>query len=131
RDFGLHEQAEAGFAKNSVKLKTSRGTGELLLYEGPKKRLHHIALAAPGDEFEAVRAALKRAAVPEIDPPNGSPEGGIWFQDPDGNLINLRPEAKPAIPSEPLAAYNGPGNPARPPATRNVPDYDRALPRRL
>jgi catechol 2,3-dioxygenase-like lactoylglutathione lyase family enzyme len=128
QDFGLEETDSRG---NSIQFKTSRGSGELLLYEGPKKRLHHIALAAPGDEFEAVRAALKRANVPEIDPPKDAPQVGVWFRDPDGNLINVRQEAKPVIPPEPPRAYNVPGNPTRPPATRNVPDFDRAQPRRL
>ena len=128
QDFGLEETDSRG---NSIQFKTARGSGELLLYEGPKKRLHHIALAAPGDDFEAVRAALKRANVAEIDPPKDAPQVGIWFRDPDGNLVNVRQEAKPAIPPEPPRAYNVPGNPTRPPATRNVPDFDRAQPRRL
>jgi catechol 2,3-dioxygenase-like lactoylglutathione lyase family enzyme len=51
RDFGLKEADSRG---NSLKLQTSRGAGELILFEGPKKRLHHIALAAPGDDFEQV-----------------------------------------------------------------------------
>ena len=28
---------------------------QVLLYEGPKKRLHHLAFAAPGEEYAAVR----------------------------------------------------------------------------
>jgi hypothetical protein len=35
----------------------------VLLYGGPKKRLHHLAFGAPGDEFEATRESLRRAGV--------------------------------------------------------------------
>ena len=127
RDFGLKQTDSQ---RNSIQLKTSRGSGELLLYEGPKKRLHHIALAAPGDELDAVREALKRAHVPEIDPPKDAPEVGIWFEDPDGNLINVRREERKTIPAEPLPPLNGPGNPNRI-GVRGLPTYDRADPRRL
>jgi catechol 2,3-dioxygenase-like lactoylglutathione lyase family enzyme len=66
RDFGLQGSERHG---NSLQLETSRGAGGLQLFEGPRKRLHHVAFAAPGDHFEAVRAALKRDGIPEIDPP--------------------------------------------------------------
>src|SRR5688500_13623018 len=99
RDFGLREGTSLG---NSIQLKTSRGSGELVLFEGPKKRRQHIALAAPGDDFEAVRAALKEAGIPELDPPIDAPQLGIWFRDPDGNLINVRQQERKAIPAEPL-----------------------------
>jgi len=89
RDFGLKGGESRG---SSLHLETSRGAGELHLYEGPKKRLHHIALAAPGDDFEEVRAAIKLAGIPEIDPPKDAPQVGIWLHDPDGNLINIRKE---------------------------------------
>ena len=79
RDFGLKQSDNRG---NSLKLQTSRGAGELHLFEGPKKRLHHIAFAAPGDDFEAVREAIKKAGIPEIDPPKDAPQVGIWLHDP-------------------------------------------------
>jgi catechol 2,3-dioxygenase-like lactoylglutathione lyase family enzyme len=126
RDFGLKETDSRG---NSLKLQTSRGSGELLLFEGPKKRLHHIAFAAPGDDFEAVRAALKQAGIPELDPPKDAPQVGIWIHDSDGNLINIRQEERKTIPTEPLLNYNGPGNASRIGA-RGLPTFERADPRR-
>lgn len=127
KDFGLHQVGSQG---SSLQLKTAQGSGELMLYEGPKKRLHHLALAAPGDEFEAVREALERARVGEIDPPADAPQTGIWFNDPDGNLVNIRQEEPKTVPPEPLPAYNGPGNPTRL-GLRGMPTYERAEPRRL
>src|ERR1044071_7141745 len=65
----------------------------VLLYPGARKRLHHIAFGAPGDDFEQVKDALKRAQVSETDPPRNAPDGGIWIRDPDGNILNVRQEA--------------------------------------
>jgi len=104
RDFGLQSAESRG---NSLQLETGRGAGGLHLFEGPKKRLHHVAFAAPGDHFEAVRAALKQAGIPEIDPPKETPPVGIWLHDPDGNLINIRQEEWKTIPPEPPLHYNG------------------------
>src|SRR5215813_6432176 len=94
RDFGLRS-AEAG--GSSLRLEAGRGAGGLLLFEGPTKRLHHVAFAAPGENFEAVRAALKRGGIAEIDPPKEAPQVGIWLRDPDGNLINIRRREPTAI----------------------------------
>jgi hypothetical protein len=38
-----------------------------LLYEGPRKRLHHLAFGAPGGGAEAVRESIRRAGVREVD----------------------------------------------------------------
>jgi catechol 2,3-dioxygenase-like lactoylglutathione lyase family enzyme len=128
KDFGLQSGESQG---NSLAMRTARGTSDLLLYEGPTKKLHHLALAAPGDEFEQVRAALRQAGIAEIEPPKDAPQVGIWFLDPDGNLINLRQEAPPlAAADEAPILYNGPGAPQRV-NNRNVPSFERATPRRL
>jgi catechol 2,3-dioxygenase-like lactoylglutathione lyase family enzyme len=50
RDFGLHAGESGGAA---VRPEAGRGGGGPLLFEGPKKRLHHVAFAAPGEQFAA------------------------------------------------------------------------------
>jgi len=127
RDFGLRA---AESRDRALRLEAGHGTGGLLLFEGPRKRLHHVAFAAPGDHFEAVRAALTQAGVPEIDPPQEAPQAGIWLRDPDGNLLNIRREEQPAVSPETLPAYNGPGKATRV-AARGLPAFEQATPRRL
>ena len=61
----------------------------------------------------SVRARLGAAGVPEIDPPKGAPEVGIWIRDPDGHLVNIRDEQPVAPPPDPPLAYNSPGHPVR------------------
>jgi catechol 2,3-dioxygenase-like lactoylglutathione lyase family enzyme len=103
----------------------------VLLYGGPKKRLHHLAFGAPGDEFLATREAVERAGIREIDPPRGAPEGGLWVRDPDGNAVNVRNEGPVAPPPDPPLTLNSPGHAARQGA-RGYPDAGmRAQPRRL
>ena len=85
----------------------------VLLYAGPKKRLHHVAFGAPGAEFEATRESIRRAGVAQIDPPRGAPEGGVWVRDPDGNVVNVRPEAGETPPADPPLALNSPGHVSR------------------
>ncbi len=103
----------------------------VLLYGGPKKRLHHVAWAAPGDEFAAVKASLARAGVREVDSPKGAPEGGLWTRDPDGNLLNIRDEDRPAPPPDPPLTLNSPGHTPRQGARGYHPEMEGASPRRL
>src|SRR3989442_11440362 len=66
----------------------------VLLYGGPKKRLHHLGFGAPGDEYAATREARGGAGDRGGGPPHGGPEGGFWVPDPDSNLANIRDEAR-------------------------------------
>jgi catechol 2,3-dioxygenase-like lactoylglutathione lyase family enzyme len=95
-DFGL---VDVTGGDKAVRLKPARQDREsVLLYEGPRKRLHHLCYGATGEDFSRTRAALRAAGVTEIDPPRGAPEGGMWIRDPDGNLVNVREEAGPDNP---------------------------------
>jgi len=88
QDFGLVDASGGGQA---VGLKPACQTREaVLLYAGPRKRLHHLCYGAAGEDFAQTRTALASAGVKEIDPPRGAREGGIWVRDPDGNLVNIR-----------------------------------------
>ena len=129
-DFGFTDTTGPS---NSVRLRpTATDRDQVLLYEGPKKHLHHLAFGATGAEFDEVRTNLRNAGVREIDPPADDAGGGIWFRDLDGNLVNVREESMLAIPSEPAVQFNGPGNPQRISVRAvNPPFAERAAPRRL
>jgi catechol 2,3-dioxygenase-like lactoylglutathione lyase family enzyme len=129
RNFGLTDKPARD---NAVHLRPARLPREsVLLYPGPKKRLHHLAFGAPSDDFEQVKESIRRAGVREVDPPPGANEGGIWLRDPDGNLINIRDEGAVTLPADPPLALNSPGHAVRQ-AARGCPDADLiAQPRRL
>src|SRR5262249_38316818 len=82
----------------------------VLLLPGRKKRLHHLAFAAPGAEYEATRRQLGERGVREVDPPLGAPDGGFWVRDPDGHHVNVRPEQPAAPPPDPPLTLNSPGH---------------------
>jgi len=103
----------------------------VLLYGGPRKRLHHLAFGAPGDEYAATREAVGRAGIREVDPPRGAPEGGFWVRDGDGNLVNIRDEGRVVPPPDAPLSLNSPGHIARE-VRRGCPDAGLgARPRRL
>src|SRR5213593_2943504 len=77
----------------------------VLLYGGPRKRLHHLAFGAPG--------------------------GGFWVRDGDGNLVNIRDEGRVVPPPDAPLSLNSPGHIARE-VRRGCPDAGLgARPRRL
>jgi catechol 2,3-dioxygenase-like lactoylglutathione lyase family enzyme len=101
------------------------------LYPGPRKRLHHVAFGAPGDDYAATLESIRRAGVPEVDAPRGVSEEGLWVRDPDGNLVTIRDEAPAAPPADPPLRLNSPGHIQRQ-VDRGAPDAGlRASPRRL
>ncbi len=128
RSFGLVDDGARDGAVHLRPRTLSRDT--VLLYPGPRKRLHHLAFGAPGDELEATRESIRRAGVREIDPPRGGPDGGIWVRDPDGNAVNIRPGARQLPPPDPPLTVNAPGHITRI-AARGYPDGLEPRPRRL
>ncbi|HEY2992962.1 MAG TPA: VOC family protein [Methylomirabilota bacterium] len=103
----------------------------VLLYGGPKKRLHHLAFGAPGDDFTATRESIRRAGLREVDAPRGASAGGLWVRDPDGNLVSVRDEAGAAPPADPPLRLNSPGHIGRQVERGAPPSTATATPRRL
>jgi catechol 2,3-dioxygenase len=129
RTFGLVDQPARDGA---VHLRPSDlGRECTLLYGGPRKRLHHLAFGAPGDEYEAVRDSIRRAGVREVDPPKGAPDGGFWIRDPDDHPVNVRPEGGQEPPPDPPLVTNSPGHIQRQ-VVRGSPDrHAKVAPRKL
>jgi hypothetical protein len=63
----------------------------VLLYEGPRKKLHHVAFGAPGAEFEARNVARPLLNGLANEDEYRTDHGGLWVRDPDGNVVNVRP----------------------------------------
>jgi hypothetical protein len=61
RDFGL---ADMSTRDEAVHLRPAQLLREsVMLYPGPKKRLHHLAFGAPSDNYAQVREAIQRAGL--------------------------------------------------------------------
>jgi catechol 2,3-dioxygenase-like lactoylglutathione lyase family enzyme len=129
RSFGLVDQ---GGKDDAVHLRPAALARETVrLYGGPKKRLHHLAFGAPGDEYQATLQSIRRAGIRQVDPPRSAPDGGVWLRDPDGNLLTVRDEGPEAPPPDPPLRLNSPGHIGRQ-VERGAPEAGTtASPRRL
>ncbi len=86
-DFGLGACADGDRA---VLRCEGRDQDQIILLEGPRKQLHHIAMGTRSDDLAALKARLAAARVALVDAPQGSEGDGLWFHDPDGVLVNVR-----------------------------------------
>ncbi len=100
-----------------------------IINEGPKKRLSHISFGIFEEDLPAFRKRVQELRIKELDPPKGLESNGLWVNDYDGNLIELRVAEKSSpnekssvwIASSPGGARGAPGRAAAP----------RAKPRRF
>lgn len=91
-DFGLHGRDDG----NRVAMRChGREQDQVVLVEGPKKRLHHLCFGASKAGLDAAKVRVEKSGVRLLDPPNETPGDGLWFRDPDGALVNIR-VAEPA-----------------------------------
>lgn len=84
---------------------------QLRLMEGPKKKLGYLSLGTHAEGMRVLGRNLALAGV-EItrESPFNVPLGGIWFQDPHGDWLNVQ-VVEPAVSTQMAAAeINTPGN---------------------
>ena len=86
-DFGL-EVAERGQAL-AVRCE-GREMDQALLTEGPRKNLHFVTFGVESGSLPEWQRRLETAGTSLVDAPGEAGEGGLWFADPDGVLVNLR-----------------------------------------
>ncbi len=92
--FGLEGEARGNRLALSC---AGRAQDQVLLSEGPKRRLHHIGFGTDAAGLAAAKTRLEAAGVRLLDPPGEGVPDGLWFHDPDGNLVNLQiAESAPA-----------------------------------
>ena len=73
------------------------------IVEGPRKHLRHVSFHCFGEDRERFGAHLRRQGIATVTPPRGFEGDGLWFNDPDGLLLEVRagvktsPDAKAGI----------------------------------
>jgi catechol 2,3-dioxygenase-like lactoylglutathione lyase family enzyme len=108
-----------------------RDQDQVLLSEGPKRRIHHLSFGTTGDGLAAAKRKLEQAGVQLLDPPGDELPGGIWVRDPDGMLVNLQVAEAASPREEPGSRPNTPGD-IRRIGSRGAPARGlRTQPRRL
>lgn len=88
-DFGLDVTEDtAGLAVRCA----GRDQDQVLLTEGPAKRLQHIAFAVQPGTLPDWQRQLEQQGVTITDAPAGVAADGLCFIDQDGNVVLLRPQ---------------------------------------
>lgn len=78
-----------------------RDQDQIVLVEGPRRQLHHISFGTTEEGLERVQRAAAALGVTRRDAPNETALPGLWLEDPDGILVNVRV-------AEPAPSYGGP-----------------------
>jgi catechol-2,3-dioxygenase len=62
--------------------------------EGPRKKLGYLSFGAFEDDIDRFVVRLQEMHIKRLDPPPGIESNGLWFNDHDGNLIEIKVAAK-------------------------------------
>ncbi len=103
----------------------------VLLESGQARKFHHIAFATDAAGLKDITGRLADRDIKLLDPPYEDHNDGIWFHDPEGNLVNIHVKPSPATTPEKAPVINTPGNVKRV-DERGCPPFDiNPRPRRL
>ncbi|MDA0262243.1 MAG: hypothetical protein O3A21_08635, partial [Proteobacteria bacterium] len=135
-DFGLESRAEGNQAIFRCQ---GRAQDQVILVEGPERRLHHICFGTTDAGLATIKAKVEASDDAHlVDPPNDIPGPGIWIRDWEDMLVNVRSAKATAsrggpdsTENEEIWTTNTPGHFARV-GSRGVPPRDLKIrPRRL
>jgi len=126
--FGLESEARGNRLALSC---AGRAQDQVLLSEGPKRRLHHIGFGTTAAGLASAKTRLEAAGVRLLDPPGEGVPEGLWFHDPDGNLVNLQIADSAPASTVPGGRMNSPGDFRRLGARGAPMRGTKAQPRRL
>jgi catechol 2,3-dioxygenase-like lactoylglutathione lyase family enzyme len=103
----------------------------ILVDTGRDRHVHHVAFGTDTTGLARIAQKLDDRNIVRLDPPYADAPDGVWFRDPDGNLVNVHiAEPSPRL-AEPVPDINRPGVTARI-GRRGCPTPDiAARPRRL
>jgi catechol 2,3-dioxygenase-like lactoylglutathione lyase family enzyme len=90
-----------------------REQDQVLLVEGPRKRLHHLRFGTDEAGLGTIRTRMHQRRMAEEDAPLDDFACGIWLRDPDGNPINIRNESAQPWRSGKPVQINQPGHYSR------------------
>ncbi|MCX7154394.1 MAG: VOC family protein [Proteobacteria bacterium] len=106
KTMGLEGQAQGD---SMVFRCVGRDQDQLYLVPGKEKGIAWVSWGTTAEELAEAGEKLHACDISLLAPPKHAPDGGIWFRDPDGVLVNLR--AVPAAPqTRPAVEINNPGH---------------------
>lgn len=110
-----------------------RNQDQIVLVEtGQKRKLHHFSLGTSETGLGEIARRVEKQGIERLEPPYKTAPGGLWFRDPEGNLVNvLVAESSPYLKDAVAPAINRPGLITRV-ASRGCPPFGaQPRPRRM
>jgi catechol-2,3-dioxygenase len=88
-----------------------RAQDQIVLVEtGKDRKFHHFSLGTTADGLVALMKKLDERGIARVDPPFAGAADGIWFHDPEGNLVNIQvAEPAPYVEDSEAPSINRPG----------------------
>jgi catechol-2,3-dioxygenase len=104
----------------------------VLLETGQKRKLHHFSLGTSEAGLRDIASRLAKLNIARLDAPYKTAPDGLWFHDPEGNLVNVQvAEKMPYLGDATAPVINRPGAMNRL-ATKGCPPFDmQPRPRRM
>lgn len=106
-DFGMDAREEGS---RTVIRCHGRDQDQVILIEGKKKQMHHVAFGTRSAELDGLKKRLERNGIELIDAPKEAPGDGIWFRDPEDLLVNVRTAESAPWRTVPEWKINNPGH---------------------
>lgn len=114
-EFGLDVRERSSF----LELRTY-GTDHIwgVVVEGPRKRLHHFSFGCFAEDLPQFKSRLEGNGIALVDAPAGLESNGIWFQDHNGLLLEIKVAPKSSADSKMCGSWQSsaegiPGAPVR------------------
>jgi catechol 2,3-dioxygenase len=125
-NFGLDTKAEGG----ALALRT---IGSLhrwgLVTEGGRKKLHHLSFGCYAHDLPRFKSRIEGQGIKLLDPPTGFESNGLWFNSPEGVLIEIK--VGPKVMADEKAVASMPVVPEGWQGASSRSNYERTRPRRL
>ncbi len=87
-----------------------RVNDEIVLIEtGQDRKFQYISFGTDKAGFDQIERQLKQHSIERLAQPGNVDLDGLWFRDPDNNLVNVQLAEPRPVASETLATVNGPG----------------------
>ncbi|MEM8796643.1 MAG: VOC family protein [Pseudomonadota bacterium] len=69
----------------------------MMLTESQKKSVHHLSFGCYPEDIDPLKRRIEREKIRLLDPPSGFESNGLWFRDPDHQLIEIRVAPKTSL----------------------------------
>ena len=103
QDFGLHTFYRDG---TLVCRCFGRDQDQIILTQGPRKRLSYVSYGTDSESLVGVRQRLEQNGIALLDAPANVPGDGLWFRDFDGMLTNIKVAAEAPWDTAPRVTFN-------------------------